>query len=506
MTDVWELAAYVEAHPDNHEQRWRLAKKLYTTWEYRLALEHLLLLKNDVEPREHVMRYIAATYYRLGRHDESIKALQEALTVWPKNAKMIEQLARTQTEAEQHDAALKNWKVLRTLEPTHPFAAQAIARLQKLVDYQAQEKAKALQTTSSAAPGGAESANGAAPPKEVNCPKCGEKNTPEFRHCWKCNAPLTRGRDILDEEITKPERIVPARLPYPMGVGILIAALFALAVYCTMRGFAQVRESGLGDTLPLSVDDFMTRSLLWTRILLGGALLVIWPFAWRLAAYLVNVETRIFDESLYQSGALLALTAYALLWTPWAWLPAAAVVPVLLSALIAFSALKLKLSDAAKLWAWQLGSAVLVAALVIVARHGSGLLIDIPKIVSFAQKTGTRPVYEGNLNTPGQVRVQWNSSGSHWLDRAAGSIQFILEPGPHERLIFLETIQGDAPLTFSPVRGDSHTARVDHIQIGVPYRFDVRSDDRVEAKFKLYSLLPFTVEVESAAAPPKASP
>ena len=47
MTDVWDIAQYVEAHPDNNEQRWRLAKKLYMAWEYRLALEHLQVLKNE---------------------------------------------------------------------------------------------------------------------------------------------------------------------------------------------------------------------------------------------------------------------------------------------------------------------------------------------------------------------------------------------------------------------------------------------------------------------------
>ena len=131
MTDVWDLAAYVEAHPTNHEQRWRLAKKLYTSWEYRLALEHLLILKNELEPRENVMRYLAATYYRLGRHDESIKALQEALTVWPKDVSMREQLARTQAEAGHNDDALKTWRELAKLDPDHSFAKQAIARVER---------------------------------------------------------------------------------------------------------------------------------------------------------------------------------------------------------------------------------------------------------------------------------------------------------------------------------------------------------------------------------------
>ncbi len=506
MTDVWELAAYVEAHPSNHEQRWRLAKKLYTTWEYRLALEHLLILKNELEPRENVMRYLAATYYRLGRYDESAKALLDALEIWPKDTSMREQLARTQAEAGQNEDALKTWKMLHEQEPQHAFAAQAIARLQKIVDAEAKEKASSLQPVSTASQNAANANGDSTPPKEVTCPKCGEKNTPEFKHCWKCNASLTYSEDFLEGDIKKPERIEPARLPVPMAVGIVIAALFALSVYCTLRGFARVHEAGQGDAPALNVATFMDQSLLWTRVIVGAALLVIWPFAWRLAAYLTNVETRIYNESLYQSGALLALTTYALLWGPWSWLVAAPAVPAVLSALIAFFALKLKPFEAAKLWTWQFSAAVLIALLVIIGRHGPSLLIDIPKIMDFAKKTGTREVFAGTLEAPGEIRVQWQSSGSPWLDRAADKIQLTLEPGPHERRMFLEIIRGEETLSFVPVREETYMTPVEEIRVGIPYRFDVRSDDPMAVGVKLRSLLPFTVGMASIELPPKPAP
>ena len=37
MADVWDVARYVESHPDDTDQRWRLAKKLYMAWEFRIA-------------------------------------------------------------------------------------------------------------------------------------------------------------------------------------------------------------------------------------------------------------------------------------------------------------------------------------------------------------------------------------------------------------------------------------------------------------------------------------
>lgn len=83
MADVWEIAEYVESHPENYDQRWRLCKKLYTAWEYRLALEHLLVLKNEWTQKANVRRYLGATYYRLSRYDEAVSELEEAVEIWP---------------------------------------------------------------------------------------------------------------------------------------------------------------------------------------------------------------------------------------------------------------------------------------------------------------------------------------------------------------------------------------------------------------------------------------
>ena len=68
MADMWEVAQYVESHPDDNDQRWRLAKKFYMASEFRLALEHLSVLKTDWPDRINIRRYLAATQYRLG-HD-----------------------------------------------------------------------------------------------------------------------------------------------------------------------------------------------------------------------------------------------------------------------------------------------------------------------------------------------------------------------------------------------------------------------------------------------------
>ncbi len=45
MADVEEIREYLDSHPEDHKQRWRLAKELYKAWDYRSALDQLLLLR-----------------------------------------------------------------------------------------------------------------------------------------------------------------------------------------------------------------------------------------------------------------------------------------------------------------------------------------------------------------------------------------------------------------------------------------------------------------------------
>ncbi|MCF6283721.1 MAG: tetratricopeptide repeat protein [Candidatus Hydrogenedentes bacterium] len=129
MAEIWDIARYVESNPDDHEQRWRLAKKLYTAWEYRLALEHLQILKNEGQKRLNILRYLAATYYRLGRYEEATKELRETIAVWPDEVGIYEQLARVLEIAGDHPGAAEMWDKTLELDPHHPVAAHAATRL-----------------------------------------------------------------------------------------------------------------------------------------------------------------------------------------------------------------------------------------------------------------------------------------------------------------------------------------------------------------------------------------
>lgn len=140
MADIWDIARYVEANPDDHEQRWRLAKKLYTAWEYRLALEHLQILKNEGPKRINILRYLGATYYRVGRYEESIRELETAISEWPEEIGLYEQLARVLEIAGNHPKAADMWEKALALDPHHPMAAHAAARLRTSVPDAAKKK------------------------------------------------------------------------------------------------------------------------------------------------------------------------------------------------------------------------------------------------------------------------------------------------------------------------------------------------------------------------------
>ena len=56
MADLQDLEKYVDAHPADHEQRWRLAKKLYRGCEYERVFEHLEVLQRGWHRKLNLMR------------------------------------------------------------------------------------------------------------------------------------------------------------------------------------------------------------------------------------------------------------------------------------------------------------------------------------------------------------------------------------------------------------------------------------------------------------------
>ena len=131
MAEIRDIARYVEEHPEDHQQRWQLAKKLYTTWEYRRALHHLIRLKAHGYGCGALFRYLAATYAQMGRYAEATRELNTAIAQWPREVKLYEQLASVLEHAGARNGAATIWEKTLELDPHHLKAQRACTRLRQ---------------------------------------------------------------------------------------------------------------------------------------------------------------------------------------------------------------------------------------------------------------------------------------------------------------------------------------------------------------------------------------
>ena len=175
MAEIWDVAAHVESNPDDHAQRWRLAKKLYSAHEYRLALEHLNILKKEWTPKMNVHRYLAATYFRLGRYEEAINELEDSIQEWPDEIGLREQLAYVLKADKQYERTLDAWKAVLKLQPDHAIAKKSIQKLKSVME----KGEEAHEADTKLDPMVMEQDDIPTPPPMpgMECPKCGAQNS-----------------------------------------------------------------------------------------------------------------------------------------------------------------------------------------------------------------------------------------------------------------------------------------------------------------------------------------
>ncbi|MDX9971643.1 MAG: tetratricopeptide repeat protein, partial [FCB group bacterium] len=310
MADMWELGQYVEDHPDAYEQRWRLAKKLYLACEYRLVLEHLQILKNEWTPKLNVTRYLAATYYRLGRYEESISELEEAIDIWPDEVGLREQLARVLETAGDSDRASAVWAQVERLDPDHALARKASERLISQHERSPQDELHIDESDS-----GIDLA-----PKLV-CPACGAQNSVEFDRCWQCRAPLVPGAaaGVAPGAAGSPMPGVESgstmlRRVFNIVAGLLFVALLAYGVYTGINGLPS-QEAPPGIVVTPTVYAALFESLFNVRLVIGLVLLVASPIVLFLA--LNSVPSDQPNPGLVVlTGIVLAALGAATAWAP----------------------------------------------------------------------------------------------------------------------------------------------------------------------------------------------
>lgn len=219
MADVDEIRAYVESHPDDHKQRWRLAKKLYNAWDYRSALEQLLILRDVWPDQVPIQRYLAATYYRLGKYDDATDVLVKAITDNPDDSTLMEQLAKVHEGGGQTEKAVDMWNRVMAIKPSKT-AEEALERLGMAVGTIASTMAGATVAQEMSDHGN---------DTLMICPHCGASNDVFSERCARCHGHFDRkGKADLPEEEALPRS---GSLALVFGVSFVVVAALAAAVF-----------------------------------------------------------------------------------------------------------------------------------------------------------------------------------------------------------------------------------------------------------------------------------
>jgi hypothetical protein len=418
---VWDLVQHVEEHRDDYMSRWRLAKKLYAAWEYDLALEHLLVLKEEWDRKLNVLRYLAATYYRLGRYEDSMSELRDSIKLWPREIGPREQLARVQEAAGLRDEAAETWRRIQELEPRHPIARSAFMRLTSETGPPTPQRELHIGDSDSGID---------LSPGQV-CPNCGAQNSDEFERCWQCHARLASVRSSGSRSRTGGSGGAAESLQIAAGLALVgvLSLCFWLSFQLLLAWRAQENTPQVLNTLQELYD---TRLGL-TRVLSGVVMAFSFPLLLNLAIGVARPERSFSPRGLKLAAMLLGTGLFAATWVPIHYLPG-----VLLGGAVVWAGLLLWLSPLSamrtlKIWALHLGLVTTVTYVAFTASEYQALRVffnpfmDLPALVRHAQSesaqlgvvelpAGTVPYSQGSL--------LWQSTGSAWLDRRVGPTEF----------------------------------------------------------------------------------
>lgn len=494
MADVWEIAEYVESHPDNYDQRWRLCKKLYTAWEYRLALEHLLVLKNEWSDRLNVRRYLAATYYRLSRYEEAVTELEEIVVTWPKEATVHEQLARAYEKAGRRPDAIQQWEIVLEANPDHHFAKKALKGNKRAEQKEAEPTVNYMQNIMAPTSTGGTT--------ECTCAKCGAQNGREFERCWQCHAllPATTPQSLppkpIEEAQAKTLRSVSSTVPWTAVIGLTFVGMLTLAIYLSLSEYSTIQERG--SEIPESVGQLLSAQLWQMRLIIAGLLLISWPLVLRLATGLLDIEVSD-HNTLHVSGVFLTTLTYLMTW----WSSGSPLlnlaIPILASFIVVFFAFGVSPLEAMTLWALQGILIVVIIVAPVAAMLGFGFLRETPALMQaaidseFASPTlvsGTAPVsFEF---TPHQTK-------SAWLNELVQDVVITVEAESLEERMFVEILDGERTREYVQVKISPFKHVFTGAIPGRTYQLTIKTESQtpIEASASIRGV--FTIPIEGEA-------
>jgi len=488
-SDIWELARFIEDHPGDHERRWQLAKKMYMAWEYRHALEHLQVLRNEWDDRQNVARYLAATYYRLGRYAEAIEELEAAIARWPQEIGLREQLARVLEVAGKRQEASNIWQAVAGIQPDHPTANSAIRRLR------AEPKADPHEDL-----GLTDSDSGIDLTVGIVCRECGAQNSADEQRCWQCNAPISQQTSTIRRLPRRQDAAVSSGPSIETVVTLLGVAGVTIAGVCVYLSIMLMMDdrTATGNYGFRTVWELYQHGLGRTRLTMGAALYIGWPMALWAGMRVTRSALKVPPAFITLSGVALAGLAYLCTWLPANSLPLAFFLPLALSAAIVIGALGLTARQALGVWLVQaaLVTALVPAAITLAERIQLGRfynpITEIPRVISYM--SGRSPVTDtGVYAIPGSVlpvrqKVRWISTGSEWLDDRGGRTFFkVISNSPPPEVRF-EIEDPTGTRHYQNVAGDEWTTEY-LIEPGVPYEILVFGADGLAVSLECSGLL-----------------
>jgi hypothetical protein len=478
MVDIWELSQFVEGHPENQEQRWRLIKAFYKDKDYRLALEHLQILENELPDKKNLYRYLAATYYRLTRFDEAEKVVMEALARWPDDLKFQEQHAQILQESGDLEGAAAKWEDIAATDPDHRFARKAVKQLRK-------HAAKEYDAVGGV--GGGVPQTGSVP-----CPQCGAGNEPEFVQCWKCHGGLSLSDSFAPP--TEPREEVKTPFYEPITKG-LVPVLVILGAYLTFREWSWRSAPEHTNFVFASAYEYYVHGMFMTRLAAGVLFLVLWPFVMRLSVYVTGSDDVDYDW-LAMCGLFFATLTYATTWLPAGlqWISLACFIFVPLGTVLA--TFPIAVGQRLTAWGIQFFIVTLLAVTLAGAMNGIGMVRDLPKLAALVMGSadGAHSALARDDVTPVALDAVWESTGSEWLDSKVDVISLTTTLDAVSGRVFIEVTQDQSILAYEELDRSPYRLDVRPIKPGIPYRIRVFGVDGVPVQVASRGMLPYRAE------------
>ena len=499
MAEMWDVAAHVESNPGDYPQRWRLAKKLYAAHEYRLALEHLNVLKNEWTPKMNVCRYLGATYYRLGRYAEAIAELESSIKEWPDEIGIREQLAYVLKADKRSEEALEAWENVLRLQPDHAIAQKAIKKLKKLIA-QSEEGVHEAETKMEPAADIQEDIPTPPPMPGMECSKCGAQNSEEFGDCWRCGQPLPHARGLGQPilfDMTEQSLFIESKLLGRLGS----IATLGLLLYALFLGIRLVMKYNEGAAPITSLAQLYDYELVPSRIAAGLLMMLAWPIVLRLTIKLLRISSRPKAIHTYIGGILLGALALVIMLMP---MPAPLLVPgnailLFMALVVSVIAMQFRMGKALLVWAIHFTVMFLLGMGAFwtteMYRYGAALnpVAEMNALWEFSYGIEDTTKRLPTLLTPIRDEIEWHSSGSVWLDKKAENIVINLrleEVKPGLRFQIYE----DGKLKLHEELGEDQNHQFLYaVSPGTKYEFAVSGAENFIAQVIVQSLLPFEI-------------